>query len=154
MPKVLRIKLTINKIFNLTFVKPANIITPSSSGRGDAIIIPISAYSKHIFILLPKLLSSWSFISRINFVFLNLLNSFSNETLIELKISKSEYNAPNPPMIPAIKIFSGFKVMKNPAAKGAVKPNAKSNPAIKIPRYFKLPNPDTKYLMWGFLKIR
>lgn len=43
-PIVLKIKLIIAKIGGFMSVNPASIVTPASSGNGDAIIIPANAY--------------------------------------------------------------------------------------------------------------
>ena len=46
MPTVLKMKLINASFFILIDVRPANIVTPISSGKGDAIIMPINAYRR------------------------------------------------------------------------------------------------------------
>lgn len=124
-------KLTAARYFNFISDNPANIIIPNSSGNGEAITNPERAYNKYTLILLGKC-KIVCLIKNLNcFVFFNLLNSSMNENRIILKISRSASRAPRPPTIAAKKIFSGLDIIKNPTAKGVVKPKVKSMPNKK-----------------------
>ena len=131
-PIVFNMKLMTANLNWLIFVIPASMITPASSGRGEAIKNPANIAIKYFLIFLPTPFSPKYFFILFKDPSLDTsLNSSSNENFIKLNIIKSDVRAPMPAMIPVSQMFEGFNVMKNPTAKGAENPNAKSIPAMK-----------------------
>src|SRR3989344_2776789 len=105
--------------FAESFVVAASIVTPISSGNGEAIIKQAAAGRRYFFILFE--IALFNFL--INFSLDNFLTSSLNEILMNLKINKSARKAPNPPIKPAMTIFGNFEKIRRLAVAGiAVNP--------------------------------
>ena len=121
-PSVFKIILRMAISFDAIFVKPESIVTPISSGNGDAMINEAIIY-KNVF--LSQVLSPFSINLSINkkgLVFLILLNSPIKEIFITEKINISVIKEPTPPIKEAKKIFVSLTLNKNPTAKGDENP--------------------------------
>ena len=130
-PSVLRTKEITEKVLTFIFVQTASIVTPISSGRGEAMMNTASEENRYFF--------SENGMLQLIFFTADVRASFSTSSIIEclttLNIIMSATSEPNPPIRLAKNMFWFFETISNIAVAGpAVKPYEYPTPHKKEPR--------------------